>query len=193
MSTSELMDMVNERDEVVGSTSRELLKKHGCLWRAAHVWFVTPHEEVIFQVRSMKKKTEPGMWDATVSGHVRAGEDYLKTAIRETKEETGIGVTEEDLIFLGKIEPFKIKGSHIDTAFRGIYMHIFDGAISDLKIEEDEGNGFMKMMIEDVLKIDQQSEVGLKIVPGILTKPSLDILRQALIELNIRNPIHWIF
>lgn len=193
MEQEENICMVNEKDEVIGSAPRSLVERYGCFWRAAHVWFVTPQGEVIFQVRSMKKKSQPGMWDSTVAGHVSSGEGYLKTALRETKEETGIDVSENDLIFLGKIEPVKIGDRYISRAFRGIYMHIFDGNVFDLKIEDDEGAGFEKMYIEDVLSLDSDSEIGKKIVPAILKRDSLIFLCKALVEVDSRNPVHWMY
>jgi 8-oxo-dGTP pyrophosphatase MutT (NUDIX family) len=171
--------VVNEQDQVIGGMLRSIATRHGMFWRASHIWFVTPRGEVIFQVRSMDKKTQPGMWDSTVAGHVGCDEDYLETALREAKEETGLEIPPNELIFLGKIEPVKIGDHYITTAFRAMYLYIFRGNISDLQVEKGEGAGFEKMFIEDVLSSDSKSEAGRKFVHGILTKPSLDILRMA--------------
>ena len=75
----------------------------GLLHREIHVYVVTPEKEFIFQHRAKDKDTYPDMLDSTVGGHVEIGETYLQAAVKETFEETGIKVTEDDLVFIKKL------------------------------------------------------------------------------------------
>ena len=55
---------------------------------------------LLMQRRGLEKDTWPGRFDATVGGHLRAGED-VADALRESEEEIGIVVELADLRFLG--------------------------------------------------------------------------------------------
>lgn len=68
----------------------------------AHVWLWRKAEdviEVLVQQRSMRKKTHPGMYDISVAGHIDAGETPWETAVRECKEEMGLDIDEDQLVF----------------------------------------------------------------------------------------------
>ena len=57
-------------------------------------------KEILLQLRQNTGYMD-NQYDFAVSGHVEKDESYTKALIRETKEEIGITVKEEDLIFLG--------------------------------------------------------------------------------------------
>lgn len=86
----DIFDVVNERDEVVGSKPRSEVHRLGLLHRAVHVLVYNSRGEVFLQKRSMKKDRQPGVWDSSASGHVDSGEDYDTTAVREVREEIGL-------------------------------------------------------------------------------------------------------
>jgi len=94
----EVLDIVNEADEVIGSETREVIYQKGLLHRLIRVWFYTPKKEIILQLRGKNKKLFPGLLDATVGGHVETGKSYTDTAIREILEETGISAAEDELV-----------------------------------------------------------------------------------------------
>jgi len=52
------------------------------------------------QLRAKNKKLFPNKWDVSVGGHISAGEEPLTTAVRETKEELGLEISREDLVFV---------------------------------------------------------------------------------------------
>jgi isopentenyldiphosphate isomerase len=92
--SEEIFDVVNERDEVIGRTSRTEVHRLGLMHRAAHVLVFNSRGEVFLQKRSMKKDRQPGVWDSSASGHVECGEDYDACAVRELQEEIGLRVSE---------------------------------------------------------------------------------------------------
>ena len=88
--SDDLFDIVNERDEVIGQRLRREVHALGLMHRAAHILVFNAADEVFLQKRSMTKDNHPGVWDASCSGHVDAGEDYLTAALRELGEEIGL-------------------------------------------------------------------------------------------------------
>jgi isopentenyldiphosphate isomerase len=92
--TEEIFDVVNERDEVIGSAPRKEVHARGLRHRAVHVLVFNARGEVFLQKRSMKKDTARGKWDSSASGHLDRGEEYDACAVRELREEIGLHLTE---------------------------------------------------------------------------------------------------
>ena len=55
------------------------------------------------------------MYDFACSGHVDKGESFANALIREAKEEIGINITEEDLIFLAVNHDYQ--SDHVQVFF----------------------------------------------------------------------------
>jgi isopentenyl-diphosphate delta-isomerase type 1 len=88
--SEEIFDVVNERDEVVGSQTRGEVHRQGLMHRAVHVLVFDSQGRVFLQKRSMKKDRQPGVWDSSASGHLDKGEEYDACAVRELREEIGL-------------------------------------------------------------------------------------------------------
>ncbi|MBR7139682.1 MAG: NUDIX domain-containing protein [Lentisphaeria bacterium] len=87
----ELIDIYNSAGERIGRVERS--RAHGdntLLHRAAHVFVFSRDGRVLLQKRALTKRIQPGKWDASVGGHLAAGEDYLTGARRELAEELGL-------------------------------------------------------------------------------------------------------
>jgi isopentenyldiphosphate isomerase len=72
--------------------ARAAVHRDGDWHRAIHVWVAGKSEGtpfLMFQRRSRRKDTWPGLYDATVGGHYRARESTTET-LREVEEEIGI-------------------------------------------------------------------------------------------------------
>ena len=98
-----MLNVVNEEDEVIGEETREKVHQDGLLHREIHIFFITPQKEIILQHRAKDKDTYPDLLDATVGGHVEIGDDYISTAVKEAKEETGFDIDKEKLVLLKKM------------------------------------------------------------------------------------------
>src|SRR5260221_2043172 len=99
----ELFPVVNVHDMVIGSITRK--EAHRCpdiIHRVAGVFIFNPLGHVLLTKRSMTKDTFPGCWDVSMGGHVNFGDEYLPTAIRESKEELGLQLEPSDLSPSGK-------------------------------------------------------------------------------------------
>jgi isopentenyldiphosphate isomerase len=90
----ELFDVVTASGVPTGRVKRRAeIHRDGDWHRALHVWVAGRNEHgqpyLLFQRRSAGKDTWPNRFDATVGGHVRAGETLTET-MREIEEEIGL-------------------------------------------------------------------------------------------------------
>lgn len=86
----EIFDVVDEKDEVIGTASRDEVHERDLKHRAVHVLVFNKKKEVLLQKRSRLKDRHPSVWDSSSSGHLDSGEGYEAAAIRELDEELGI-------------------------------------------------------------------------------------------------------
>ena len=78
----ELIDVVNEKDEVIGVKDKDLVHRDGDWHRASRIWVLNSKGEVLIHQRAKTKKLLPGLWDTTFGGHVLSGESYEEAAKR---------------------------------------------------------------------------------------------------------------
>ncbi|MDG6908564.1 MAG: NUDIX domain-containing protein [Nitrososphaerota archaeon] len=86
----ELVDVIDENDDVVEIRPLDECKRLGLLHRAITVFVLSPDRKIYLQQRSFRDDWLPGMWTASCTGHVRAGELPIEAAKRELVEELGI-------------------------------------------------------------------------------------------------------
>jgi isopentenyl-diphosphate Delta-isomerase len=87
---SEIFDVVDEEDKVIGQASRKLVHEKGLIHRSVHILVFNSQNRLFLQKRSLQKDENPDLWDSSASGHVNSGENYDKSASRELWEELGI-------------------------------------------------------------------------------------------------------
>uniref|UniRef100_A0A0G4FNN3 Nudix hydrolase domain-containing protein n=1 Tax=Chromera velia CCMP2878 TaxID=1169474 RepID=A0A0G4FNN3_9ALVE len=85
---------VQGKEAMIVSASRQKSRgdvhRDGEWHRAVHIWLADNDGRVLLQKRSEHKDTHPGMWDVSVAGHIDAGGDPLRSAVREIWEEVGL-------------------------------------------------------------------------------------------------------
>jgi isopentenyl-diphosphate delta-isomerase len=113
----EIFDVVDDRDQVIGSSTRAEAHRQGLKHRAVHVLVFNRRGEVFLQKRSMKKDTFPGAWDSSSSGHLDQGEDYDACAVRELREELGLAVAQPPAR-LFKLEAYAATGWEFVWVYR---------------------------------------------------------------------------
>jgi isopentenyl-diphosphate delta-isomerase len=147
---SEILDVVNDNDEVIGQAERDEVHRIGLVCRLVYVCFYTTDKEVVLQKRGDAKKNDAGKLTTTVSGHVASGQNYIEAAVRETLEESGIEVEVDDLVSLGVVRADYIQGSYLSNAMRGLFVYKFNGNVTDLQVEDGDGAGFVVLPIEEL-------------------------------------------
>lgn len=102
----EMLDIVDEKGIPTGEVvERTIAHQNGVRHRTSHVWLMRKkgdQNEILLQKRSKNKDSNPGCYDISSAGHIRAGDDYIFSALRELKEELGITARAEELIFCGQ-------------------------------------------------------------------------------------------
>ena len=141
---TEIFDIVDGRDEVIGSASREEVHRKGLKHRSVHLLVFNRKGEVLLQKRSMQKDTFPNTWDSTVSGHVDSGENYDQSVIRESNEEMGIKFDSVP------DRMFKIAAcEETDHEFCWVYCHHHDGPFFPNEDEISEVKWFSPEELEN--------------------------------------------
>jgi isopentenyldiphosphate isomerase len=114
----EIFDVVNDRDEVTGQSTRKEVHLQRLMHRSVHALVFGADGRVFLQKRSMLKDSSPGKWDASCSGHVDGGEDYDAAVVRELGEEIGLTVTAD----CGLERLFKIDAC-VDTGWEFVWVY----------------------------------------------------------------------
>ena len=86
----EYLDIVNQKDEVIGKEERNKSHENHLLHRSVIVLLVNDKDEILLQLRKANKKQYPLFWAGSVNGHVSSGETPMEAARKEMKEEVGL-------------------------------------------------------------------------------------------------------
>lgn len=138
------MEQVDILDEKGNPTGEVKLKseahRDGDWHRAVHVWIVNTKGELLIQRRAAIKENHPNMWDIPSAGHVSAGETAITSAVRETEEELGLKLEEEDFEYLFTVTQKSVtnNGTFINNEFNDVYLVRRDVDITQLVLQEEE-------------------------------------------------------
>ena len=95
----ELLDLVNEKDEVIGTVWKS--EAHGnpkLIHREVALVVSNEDGDILFQKKSLNKEYRPGGWTVSVAGHPFADEPIINAIKREAKEELGIQASSVKLL-----------------------------------------------------------------------------------------------
>ena len=120
----ELIDASDKNGKATGvSELKSIIHTKGLYHHTAHVWFYTNTGQVLLSQRSSNKSICPLLWDVSVAGHVDSGESIKQAAVRETKEEIGLNISENELNKIGVFECFQTYDNGIiDNEFHNTYI-----------------------------------------------------------------------
>ena len=68
--SSELFDVVDSENRVIGQATRGEVHAKGLLHRSVHIWVFNSRGELFLQKRAMTKDENPGYWDSSAAGHL---------------------------------------------------------------------------------------------------------------------------
>lgn len=178
MADNRKLNIVDEKENIVGEDTRDNIHKQGFLHREIHVWFYTSKGEIIFQHRAKDKDTYPDLLDATVGGHVEIGDNYENTALKEIEEETGVKATKNNLTFIQitKSKSYDQVTGMTNNVIRAVYAFHYDDGVENLKIEKGKAIGFEAWSFEKLFNISEADKKYF--IRAILEKDILDIFRK---------------
>lgn len=115
----ELLDLVNNNDEVIGTIYRsEAYRKNIHTIRVVFAFVINDQNELWIPRRSPNKTLFPSCLDASVAGHVTSGESYYEGFVRETEEELGLDVAHFKHKEIGSLSPY----IHTIFGFTKLYL-----------------------------------------------------------------------
>lgn len=142
----EWFDVCDESGNPTGETvTRQEAHSRGIRHRTAHVWIVRKVQgryQVLLQKRSMNKDSFPGQLDTSSAGHIPAGQEPAASAVRELREELGIAVPEESLLYAGQF-PIRYEKEFHGKMFRdnevaNVYVYRKDIPLSAITVQKEE-------------------------------------------------------
>ena len=175
----EFFDVVDDLGNPTGVTvDRERAHAEGIPHRTAYVWIVRRKNDkvqILLQKRCENKDSFPGCYDISSAGHIPAGVGYIDSAIRELKEELGVDIRPEALVYCG------VKNIVFDSVFHDKEFH--DKQISKvfmlwLDLEEDEFT-IQQEEIEEVKWMDfQECKIAVRdnTIPNCILLDELEML-----------------
>lgn len=128
------MEIWNILDENGTKTGKTMIKgvdklPEGFYHESVSVWFINSENKMLIQKRSNNKKRYPNMW-AMTTGAMMLNESSNQAIMREVKEELGIDIKQEELIFTGTV-----KGK---TAFINNFIIKKDIDLNEITLQKEE-------------------------------------------------------
>jgi isopentenyl-diphosphate delta-isomerase len=147
----EIIDLVNEKDEVIGQESKNICHEKGLWHRAVAIFVFNQQGELLVQKRA-PNMPRPNLLGASASGHLQTGDSYEEGAKRELKEELDIDC---DIKPIGK---FKMDVSYpdgkIDKEHYAIFTCHYDGKFT---IQKEELSSVKFISIDKIEKMMHES------------------------------------
>lgn len=149
---NELLPVVDENDRVIDTLPRHHVHAQALRHRAVHILVFNDQGRLFLQKRSLLKDLNAGLWDTSAAGHVDAGEDYDRCALREIEEELGIKADDE-------LEPlFKLPATAaIGMEFIQVYRCRHNGPFTLAPDEIETGAWFSEQELSVRIAADDQT------------------------------------
>ena len=149
----EKIDVLNELGEFTGKVAtRDECHQKGLWHRAVYAFIIDKKGNVLLQKRSANKKMWPSMWDVTVGGHVDSNEFGRQALIRETREELGIEINDDDIKYLVGSTSINKQEDIINKHYNECYLITKHIDISDVKLQEEEISEIRYFSKDELLK-----------------------------------------
>jgi isopentenyldiphosphate isomerase len=137
----EYFDLLDENGVLAGKTKlRSEVHRDGDWHKTVHMWILNSENELLLQLRSPIKDSNPNMWDISSAGHLSAGQNSIEGALREIKEELGLDLTEGDLEYLFTIKQQSVKNNETfsNNEYADVYLIQLDIELSRIRLQEEE-------------------------------------------------------
>lgn len=160
----EYLDLVNEKDEVIGRKLRSEVYAEGrSNFRVINAFIVNQKGELWIPRRTGGKRFFPLCLDVSVGGHVESGETYDQALRRETSEEINVDLTKVDYRLLGHLTP---QNDHV-SANTNVYEITLNEAPEYNKHDFIEDNWFTPNKLLELVAAGERVKSDLPILVKI--------------------------
>ena len=101
LNQKEYSQIFYRNDKVIGKKLRSGITKDD-IYRVSSLWVFNQNRELLIAQRPVWKKNDPGKWSESAVGTLEIGETYQSNLVKEAKEELGLDLNENKLVFVGK-------------------------------------------------------------------------------------------
>lgn len=146
----EMIKVIDRGRNVLGVKSREAVHLDGDWHETFQCWFIELVEDcyyIYLQLRSASKKDFPSMYDITAAGHLLASET-VADGVREIKEELGIELNLQQLVFLDAIPNSIVLDSFIDNEVSLVYLYEVKESLT-FRFEDEEVEAVVRVKLQD--------------------------------------------
>ncbi len=176
----EYLDILDENGFLTGEKKeREKVHIDGD-WHKVVQIFVVNDNGIMLQQRSLSKKSDPGKWCASASGHISSGEDSIDAALKEFLEELGIKLKKEDIKLIDTFKSPSVRYNNgnkiINNHFVDLYIVTKNINVNDITIQEEELEKVGYFTIEEFIDMVKNKDERLTDTP-ILFKHLIDYIK----------------
>ena len=157
----EMFDIIDMDGNKTGAIKeRGVVHREGALHATSHIWIARKNEksgyDILLQKRSACKDSHPGCYDISSAGHIGAGDEALKSALRELEEELGIKAKPEELLEFG-VQYKNYEGEFYGRPFRDnqrsiLYLYKEPINVDELILQESEIESVIWMDYKEALE-----------------------------------------
>ena len=145
--SEEMLILVDENDNQIGTMGKMEVHRKGLLHRAFSVFIINEKNELLLQQRAFSKYHSPGLWTNTCCSHQNEGETSIQAAKRRLNQEMGINTSLEFLFsFIYKAE---FENGLIEHEFDHV---IFGRSNQDPKVDKNEAESWKWVSVDLILK-----------------------------------------
>ena len=150
----ELWDIYDRNKELTGRTMKrnDFTMKDGDYHLTVLGAIMNRQGEFLVTRRVMNKSYAPGCWEIS-GGAAKSGETSYKAILREVKEETGLDVSGADGGYMFTYR--RDNPEEGDNYFVDVYRFVMDFSDEDIKLQEEETDGYMLAHAEDIRELGE--------------------------------------
>jgi len=143
----EYVDILDTAGNKIGVKLREKASNDKDIYRIVYLWIIT-NEKILIQQRSFNKKSNPGLWDCAVAGHVLSGESSVNAVLREAKEELNIDLLPNDLKLI-----YSNIGYNDKYQFHDVFIINKEIDVKNIIIQKEEVECFKLVTVKELKDI----------------------------------------
>lgn len=187
MNTEEYIDILNADGSPTGKHClKSEIHSKGHYHNTAHVWFYNTEGKILLAQRAASKTICPLLWDVSVAGHVDSGETIRQAAVRETREEIGIDISEQQLEAIGVFECFQsYPNGIVDNEFHNTFIAQIDHTVTELSLDKSEVAQVKFVTVDQFLHLLNHSDTN-----GHFISSNTPYYLQVIQAISQRHPNH---